>query len=158
MGPRVRLSQYNNSYCRQTLRKATKPTLAQARAAWIPPATTQISQNQTAQWPDEHIDLIADTGSKLLNSLHQKAGKMIGSNSIPDMLRTNPSYVQVCEMIESKACHMDRPKLARVLLAVISPNHPSAPQAQGQQQSISRTEASNSAQANTGDSSRYAST
>ena len=53
-------------------------------------------------------------------------------------------------MIESKGFHMDRSKFARALLSVISPNHPPPSQAQGQQQSKARAEASNSAQLNTG--------
>ena len=134
-----------------TPQSATTATLEQAKAAPIAPATTQTSQNRTAQWPDEHIDLIADTGSKLLNSLPQNAGKTMDAKTIRDILRTNPSYVQVCEMIESKGFHMDRSKFARTFLSVISQNHPLPAQAQGQQQSIARAEASNSAQVNAGE-------
>lgn len=67
------------------------------------------------------------------------------AKTVRDMLRINPSYVQVCEMSESKGLHMDRSKFARTLLSVISPNHPPSSQAQGQQQSIARAEVSNSA-------------
>lgn len=134
-----------------TPQSATTATLEQAKAARIAQATSQTQQNQAAQWPDEHIDLIADTGSKLLNSLPQNAGKTMESKTIRDMLRTNPSYVQVCEMIESKGFHMDRSKFARTLLSIIPPNHPPPPQVQGQQQAVTRAEASNIAQVNTGE-------
>lgn len=76
-----------------TPQSATTGTLEQAKAARIAPATSQTQQNQTAQWPGEHIDLIAVTGLKLLNSLPQDAGKTMKSKTIGDMLRTNPSYV-----------------------------------------------------------------
>lgn len=116
-------------------------------------ASSHTQQNPTAQWPDEHLDLIADTGSKLLDSLPQNAEKTMKSKTIRDMLRTNPSYDQVCEMIESKSFHMDRSKFASTLLSVISPNHPPPSQAQVQEQSVARAEASNVTQVNTGEKS-----
>ncbi len=91
-------------------------------------------QNQTAQWPDEHIDLIAETGSKLLNSLPQNSGKKMHSDSIRNMLKRNPSYVQVCEMIEKAGFFIDRSKFARTLLAVISPQNPQSAAAKPQGQ------------------------
>lgn len=50
-----------------------------------------------------------------------------GIKTILDMLRTDSSCVQDCEMIESKWFHMDRSKSARILLSGISSNHPSPP-------------------------------
>ena len=47
-----------------TPKSATTATLEQAKAARFAPATSQTQQNQTAQWPDELTDLIADTDRK----------------------------------------------------------------------------------------------
>ena len=123
-------------------------------AAILPPS------QQGSTWPTDKRDAIAITAATVLNEIAENAGKKILARQIRDMLEGNPSYLELCEMIEKLGFKMDRARFAKTLLAILpsgskprpqpprpaavtpklwqTASVPSAPQAQASQQNTSQ--------------------
>jgi hypothetical protein len=76
-------------------------------------------------WPSHKKGTLSEVAAKWLSGLPQNAhaGRAIGKHEILSMLETNPSYVQLCELIEANGIKFERSAFARELLRII----PSAP-------------------------------
>ncbi|OBT79073.1 hypothetical protein VF21_02454 [Pseudogymnoascus sp. 05NY08] len=125
-----------------------------SRAAILPPS------QQGSTWPTDKRDAIAITAATVLNEISENAGKKILARQIRDMLEGNPSYLELCEMIEKLGFKMDRARFAKTLLAILpsgskpkpqpprpaavtpalwqTASVPSAPQAQASQQNTAQ--------------------
>lgn len=118
------------------------------------------SPPQDSAWPTDKREAIAKTAASVLNEIPENDGKRILSWQIRDMLEGNPSYLELCEMIEGLGFKMDRARFAKTLLAALpgnpkprsqprrpaaqtptsgkTPSVPPAPQAQESQQNTPR--------------------
>ncbi|OBT65592.1 hypothetical protein VE03_05512 [Pseudogymnoascus sp. 23342-1-I1] len=108
----------------------TPAALSQAtgRAQHASPAANPRPPQQGSTWPTDKRDAIAITAANVLNEIPENAGKKILARQIRDMLEGNPSYLELCEMIEKLGFKMDRARFAKTLLAVLPGNTKSKPQ------------------------------
>lgn len=112
--------------------QTVEPKAAPKRRA-VPPAVTptpmQQSSSQQARslppsgssslWPPHKKGALAEVTARWLMALPQNAGISIQPEQVRQILDTNPSYVQLCESIESLDMHFDRSALARELLKAV---------------------------------------
>jgi len=96
-------------------------------------------------WPNEQRDLIANTASTVLNAIPENAGKTIQPDQIRAMLEGNPSYMELCQMIEKMGFKMDRARFAKTLLAIIPHSSTRNPPASGPAQPLASGAARNRA-------------
>ncbi|KFY06035.1 hypothetical protein V491_08895, partial [Pseudogymnoascus sp. VKM F-3775] len=92
------------------------------------PSANPSPSQQNSTWPTDKRDAIAITASSVLNEIAENAGKKILARQIRDMLEGNPSYIELCEMIEKLGFKMDRARFAKTLLAILPGNPRSKPQ------------------------------
>ncbi|KFY10020.1 hypothetical protein V492_05256 [Pseudogymnoascus sp. VKM F-4246] len=98
------------------------------------PAANTAPPRQEATWPTDKREAIAITAASVLNEIPENAGKKILSRQVRDMLEGNPSYLELCEMIEKLGFRMDRARFAKTLLSILpggskprpQPPHPAA--------------------------------
>ncbi|KFY34810.1 hypothetical protein V494_06444, partial [Pseudogymnoascus sp. VKM F-4513 (FW-928)] len=83
------------------------------------PAANTAPSRQAATWPTDKRDAIAITAASVLNEIPENAGKKILSRQIRNMLEGNPSYLELCEMIEKLGFRMDRARFAKTLLSIL---------------------------------------
>ncbi|OBT94300.2 hypothetical protein VE01_07785 [Pseudogymnoascus verrucosus] len=103
----------------QTLAATSQIT---GRAAILP------SSQQGSTWPTDKRDAIAITAATVLNEIPENTGKEILARQIRDMLEGNPSYLELCEMIEKLGFKMDRARFAKTLLAILPSGSKPRPQ------------------------------
>jgi hypothetical protein len=107
----------------QTPNQSTAPKDLLAPAVSIPaPSRPKFSATQPKAgvlWPEEHKEAIAATAAKVLNAIPENADRKIAAFQIRDMLGYNPSYIELCELIEGIGLKIDRARFAKTLLAVI---------------------------------------
>ncbi|ELR02767.1 hypothetical protein VC83_04490 [Pseudogymnoascus destructans] len=89
------------------------------RAQRPSPAAILPPSQQSSTWPTDKRDAIAITAASVLNEIPENAGKKILARQIRDMLEGNPSYLELCEMIEKLGFKMDRARFAKTLLAIL---------------------------------------
>lgn len=88
-----------------------RPSLQQAKSSQ-PAASSSL-------WPPHKKGALAEVTAKWLMSLSQNSGKMIHAEQVLNILDRNPSYVQLCESLESLGVRFDRSTLARELLKAV---------------------------------------
>jgi hypothetical protein len=114
------------------VRSFTKPTApakaskaASASKSTPQPTPTQPAKpspspaNNNSLWPPHKKGALAEVTAKWLLSLPQNVGKTITPANVHSILDTNPSYVQLCESLESYGLQFDRSTLARELLKAV---------------------------------------
>jgi hypothetical protein len=67
-------------------------------------------------WPDEKKGQLANTAANLLNAIPENKGRRIGAQAISEMLDRNPTYIELCEMLEALGLKVERATFARGLL------------------------------------------
>ena len=77
-------------------------------------------------WPEHKKRALADAARIALTSTHPNANKTIKTEEIHELLDQNPSYTQMCEILEYRGFVIDRGQFARLLLAAV-PDMNSAP-------------------------------
>ncbi|KAL5347233.1 hypothetical protein ACLOAV_007542 [Pseudogymnoascus australis] len=98
------------------------------RAQHTSPGANTRPPQQGSTWSTDKRDAIAVTAASVLNEIPENAGKKILARQIRDMLEGNPSYLELCEMIEKLGFRMDRTRFAKTLLAVLPGNTKPKPQ------------------------------
>jgi hypothetical protein len=83
------------------------------------PSTPRVQNRTSVLWPEAHRGAIANTAAEVLNAIPENAGKRILTFQILDMLGYNPSYIELCELIEGMGFILDRARFAKTLLAAI---------------------------------------
>lgn len=104
----------------------TKPTPVLGQSA-IPtaPAKSQAQDKPTAPkpggtyWPEHKKQQLAEAARMALTSTPQNVGKEITSDEIHQLLDRNPSYTQLCEILEYRGFVIDRGQFARLLLSAV---------------------------------------
>lgn len=70
----------------------------------------------TTVWPKEKKGQLAKTAASLLNAIPENAGRTIEPEEVSEMLDRNPTYIELCEMLESLGLKVERASFARGLL------------------------------------------
>ena len=70
-------------------------------------------------WPESKKEALADAARNALISATANRGKMITTQEIHGLLDTNPSYTQMCEILEYRGFVIDRGQFARILLKAV---------------------------------------
>ena len=108
--------------------QATTGTYAQTTT---PDASARESPSIKAGtvWPESKKATLASTAVKTLKSAPENAGKTIDTKTVKAMLDKNPSYLELCQILESMGFILDRTRLAKTLLAAVpDANTPSTQQ------------------------------
>jgi hypothetical protein len=110
------------------------PTPPTVQASTLKPVQTPAAPPKPAGntiWPPEKKTQLANAATTYLNA--QNPSNPILPETILGMLDSNPSYIELCEILESKSYKLDRAAFAKSLLtAVPDVNSASRSQAQGQ--------------------------
>ena len=98
----------------------------------IASSTLSSTQPQGTMWPEDNKKALAEAAKSALEARPANAGIIITSDEIHGLLDQNPSYIELCEIIESKGFVIDRGQFARILLsAVPGLNGPSSARVRG---------------------------
>ena len=106
-------------------------------------AATRPTSSGSTIWPEAKRKSLAEAAVKVLNAHPGNQGKQLSPEVILALLDLNPSYIQLCEHLESKGLCLHRGHFARSLLSNVpdlaSPNQPQSQsqRAQGQAQMVS---------------------
>ncbi|SMR58270.1 unnamed protein product [Zymoseptoria tritici ST99CH_1E4] len=86
-----------------------------------PPTPAPAQQTNAALWPPHKKGALAEAAAKWLALLpqNQGTGRHISREQVLKILDTNPSYVQLCEMIEKEGIRFERSALAKELLKAV---------------------------------------
>ena len=89
----------------------------------ISPPVTQVSkptlpQNGTA-WPEKEKPKLAAVAKSALQAYPANKGKTIEASEIHGILDGNPSYPQLCQILDDRGFTFDRAEFARTLLAAV---------------------------------------
>ena len=94
---------------------AAQPAAAQpATAQPVPPA-----KSGGTYWPESKKKALADAARIALTTTPPNQGKIITTQEIHDLLDQNPSYNQMCQILEYRGFVIDRGNFARVLLKAV---------------------------------------
>lgn len=111
--------------------KATpKPTMSTTPLSQPAPAQPAPAQPTPAQpaappkpggtyWPESKKKALAEAARIALTSKPPNQGKSITTQEIHDLLDRNPSYTQMCEILEYRGFFIDRGQFARILLKAV---------------------------------------
>lgn len=107
----------------------SQPAQNRQASGSVPPMSARQSQDSklpepprnsgTTFWPEDKKRALASAAVTALKNTPQNAGKTITADEIHAIFNQNPSYTQLCELIERKGFVMDRGQFARVLLAAV---------------------------------------
>ena len=100
---------------------------ATAQPATAQPVTAQPASTQPAPpaksggtyWPESKKKALADAARIALTTTPPNQGKTITTQEIHELLDQNPSYNQMCEILEYRGFIIDRGNFARVLLKAV---------------------------------------
>lgn len=70
-------------------------------------------------WPENKKRALAEAARTALNSQDTNKGKQISVDEIHELLNQNPSYTQMCEILEYRGFSTDRSQFARLLLKAV---------------------------------------
>ena len=73
-------------------------------------------------WPEEKKGQLAEVAKKFLEGLEINKGKAITTIEVHMMLNQNPSYDQLCNMLNSRGFQFSRAPFAQTLLSVVPTN------------------------------------
>ena len=90
-----------------------------SHAVQKPPAQGQTSKlaNGGTLWPEEKRKSLAEAAVKALNANPANNDKNITAQTIHDLLEQNPSYIDLCTMLENRGLVLHRGQFARSLLS-----------------------------------------
>lgn len=90
-----------------------------APAASTPKPATAQAEPATAIWPPGKKSHLAEAAAKWLNAKPENANKHVTAANFIDLLNGNPSYLTLCETLESMGLTVDRAAFARALLSSV---------------------------------------
>lgn len=70
-------------------------------------------------WPESKKKALAEAARNALTSTPSNQGKVITTQEIHELLDMNPSYIQMCEILEYRGFVIDRGQFARILLKAV---------------------------------------
>ena len=70
-------------------------------------------------WPENKKEALAEAARHALTSTAPNLGKTITTHEIHELLDQNPSYIQMCEILEYRGFFIDRVQFARTLLKAV---------------------------------------
>jgi hypothetical protein len=106
---------------------ASTPLSASASSSTPKPAlSASVMQPVNTLWPSHKKSSLSEIAAKWLSELPRnvRADKAISKHEILAMVETNPSYVQLCELVEAKGIKFERSAFARELLKTIPQSAP----------------------------------
>ena len=91
------------------------------------PVPAQTAPAQTAPppkpggtyWPESKKQALAEAARVALTSTRNNQAKTITTQEIHELLDQNPSYIQMCEILEYRGFAIDRGQFARILLKAV---------------------------------------
>ena len=98
-----------------------------------PPPASPAKTSGATVWPADKKASLAASAAKLIMQMPPNKGKTITDKEIAGILDTNPSYVDLCKVIESRDFQLDRSSFAKALLSAVpsvNKNNNSPPTAQ----------------------------
>ena len=96
---------------------ATPPTGPHSRP--MPAQPAQSLQPGGTYWPESKKKALAEAARNALISTPHNQGKPITTQEIHELLDQNPSYTQMCEILEYRGFVIDRGQFARILLKAV---------------------------------------
>ncbi|KAK5136628.1 hypothetical protein LTR08_002642 [Meristemomyces frigidus] len=99
--------------------KPPPPTPKTAAQNMTTSTQPMASQSTSSLWPPQKKGSLAEAAAKWLMALPENTGKAISKDSVLKILEANPSYVQLCEALESNGLRFERSLLARELLKAV---------------------------------------
>ena len=119
-------SQKNDERKQVTSSTAASPSVptpsvnAPAETQPAPPAQpAQPPKSGGTYWPESKKKALAEAAQVALTSAQPNRGKKITTQEIHELLDQNPSYTQMCEILEYRGFVIDRGQFARVLLKAV---------------------------------------
>ncbi|KAI9660256.1 MAG: hypothetical protein M1831_003564 [Alyxoria varia] len=97
----------------------TQSKPAQSSQSSQQPSSTKGSGSTGTVWPADKKATLASAAASLISKMPANAGKAIQPNDISQILDKNPSYVDLCELIEDKGFYLDRSHFAKALLSAV---------------------------------------
>ena len=103
----------------------TSASQLQASPSTAPPFQPAPAQSTPAQksggtyWPESKKKALAEAARIALTSTPPNQGKTITTQEIHELLDQNPSYIQMCEILEYRGFVIDRGQFARILLKAV---------------------------------------
>lgn len=92
----------------------------------LPVQPASSSKPGGTYWPESKKKALAEAARIALTSTASNQGKVITTQEIHELLDLNPSYIQMCEILEYRGFVIDRGQFARILLKAV-PDLGSAP-------------------------------
>ena len=98
---------------------ARPPSLTLVQPAATKPQTVASSARPAGNtiWPPEKKSQLANAAVTYLNA--NNASKLVDADKILSMLDSNPSYIELCEQLESMGLRLDRAAFAKSLLTAV---------------------------------------
>jgi hypothetical protein len=84
-----------------------------------PVQSTEISLRDS-KWPPEKKEVVANEATAWLNAIPENRNNPIAQGKFLQILNQNPSYIELCEQLESMGLVVERALLARFLLRFLS--------------------------------------
>ena len=114
----------------QPISVSNKQVTAAPPSQPVPAPTASPSQPVTAQtapppkpggtyWPESKKQALAEAARIALTSTPPNQAKTITTQEIHELLDQNPSYTQMCEILEYRGFFIDRGQFARILLKAV---------------------------------------
>lgn len=102
----------------------TLPSVPRPSAKSTPSAKSQTQTKPPAKaggtyWPENKKRQLAEAARTALASSSPNIGKEITTEEIHQLLDQNPSYTQMCEILEYRGFSIDRGQFARLLLSAV---------------------------------------
>ena len=104
---------------------STKPPSQSVTAQSAPPSQPVPAQSAPppkpggTYWPESKKTALAEAAQIALTSAPPNQGKLISTREIHELLDQNPSYTQMCEILEYRGFIIDRGQFARTLLKAV---------------------------------------
>ena len=97
-----------------------KPSFATPTPAEkVPQQQPQPAKPGETYWPENKKRKLAEAARKTLTTDPRNVGKQITTTEIHELLDQNPSYTQMCEILEFRGFVIDRSQFARTLLSAV---------------------------------------
>ena len=85
----------------------------------VPAQSTPAQKSGGTYWPESKKKALAEAARIALTSTPPNQGKTITTQEIHELLDQNPSYIQMCEILEYRGFVIDRGQFARILLKAV---------------------------------------
>lgn len=102
--------------------KPTMSTTPPSQPVTAPPVPAQPAPPPKpggTYWPESKKKALAEAARAALTSTPPNQGKIITTQEIHDLLDQDPSYTQMCEILEYRGFVIDRGQFARILLKAV---------------------------------------